>query len=104
MLLKISRYYGMIVALFQMCDSVDIVLSSPRTNLLRQAEMARALRSSLFDPATDLRKNLKALSLKADAAILDRQVAVAASEKVPARSPILVEEAALNVDPTKQKS
>jgi citrate lyase subunit beta/citryl-CoA lyase len=48
--------------------------------------MDRPLRSFLFAPATDLRKVEKALSLEADAVILDLEDAVAVSEKVLARS------------------
>jgi len=48
--------------------------------------MAGPLRSFLFAPATDLRKVDKALSLEADAVILDLEDAVAISEKVRARS------------------
>lgn len=48
--------------------------------------MAAPLRSLLFAPATDLRKVDKALSLDADATILDLEDAVAVSEKVRARS------------------
>lgn len=48
--------------------------------------MARPLRSFLFAPATDLHKVDKALFLEADAVILDLEDAVAASEKVRARS------------------
>jgi len=48
--------------------------------------MAGPSRSFLFAPATDLRKVDKALSLKADAVILDLEDAVAVSEKVRARS------------------
>ncbi len=48
--------------------------------------MAGPLRSFLFAPATDLRKVDKALSLDADAVILDLEDAVAVSEKVRARS------------------
>ncbi|MGA8141958.1 MAG: aldolase/citrate lyase family protein, partial [Desulfobaccales bacterium] len=43
-------------------------------------------RSFLFAPATDLRKVDKALSLDADAVIIDLEDAVAVSEKVRARS------------------
>lgn len=48
--------------------------------------MTGPLRSFLFCPATDLRKVEKALSLDADAVILDLEDAVAVSEKVRARS------------------
>jgi citrate lyase subunit beta / citryl-CoA lyase len=48
--------------------------------------MTRPLRSFLFAPATDLRKVDKALSLDADAVILDLEDAVAVSEKMRARS------------------
>ncbi len=51
--------------------------------------MARPLRSFLFAPATDLRKVDKALSLDADAVILDLEDAVAVSEKVRARSMVV---------------
>ncbi len=48
--------------------------------------MTRLRRSFLFAPATDLRKVDKALSLDADAVIIDLEDAVAVSEKVRARS------------------
>lgn len=51
--------------------------------------MTRPLRSFLFAPATDARKVDKALSLEADAVILDLEDAVAVSEKVRARSAIV---------------
>ncbi|MQL52385.1 CoA ester lyase [Desulfofundulus thermobenzoicus] len=51
--------------------------------------MTRPLRSFLFAPASDLRKVDKALSLDADAVILDLEDAVAVSEKVRARSLVL---------------
>ncbi|MCS5695918.1 HpcH/HpaI aldolase/citrate lyase family protein [Desulfofundulus thermocisternus] len=51
--------------------------------------MDKPLRSFLFAPATDLRKVDKALSLEADAVILDLEDAVAVSEKVRARSLVL---------------
>lgn len=51
--------------------------------------MAKPLRSFLFVPASDLRKVGKALSLNADAVILDLEDAVAVSEKVRARSLVL---------------
>lgn len=51
--------------------------------------MTRPLRSLLFAPASDLRKVDKALSLQADAVILDLEDAVAVSEKVRARSMVL---------------
>ncbi|SHI49460.1 HpcH/HpaI aldolase/citrate lyase family protein [Desulfofundulus thermosubterraneus] len=51
--------------------------------------MHKPLRSFLFAPASDLRKVDKALSLEADAVILDLEDAVAVSEKVRARSLVL---------------
>jgi citrate lyase subunit beta/citryl-CoA lyase len=51
--------------------------------------MEKPLRSFLFAPASDLRKVDKALSLDADAVILDLEDAVAVSEKVRARSLVL---------------
>ena len=48
--------------------------------------MSQPLRSFLFVPATDQRKVDKALTLKADAIILDLEDAVAISEKIRARS------------------